>query len=100
MSTQSITKPAAEPPGRSSRDRASRTFHTAGALRRAHRLLARFRGADAQERWGYGVWLFAGLVFGVPESWAGIMAPPWPALSDTIGHLEQLWPPSGSLSSP
>src|SRR5262249_32796615 len=33
------------------------------------------------------------LVFGVPESWAGITSPPWPALSDTIGHLEQLWHP-------
>jgi len=28
-----------------------------------------------------------------PESWAGITSPPWPALSDTIGHLEQLWHP-------
>ena len=32
-------------------------------------------------------------MFGVPESWAGITSPPWPALSDTIGHLEQLWHP-------
>jgi hypothetical protein len=35
-----------------------------------------------------------GLVFGVPESWAGITSPPWPALSDTIGHLEQAWHPA------
>jgi hypothetical protein len=34
-----------------------------------------------------------GLTFGVPESWAGITSPPWPALSDTVGHLEQLWHP-------
>jgi len=32
-------------------------------------------------------------VFGVPESWAGIATPPWPALSDTVGHLEALWSP-------
>jgi hypothetical protein len=93
MTTQSITKPAAEPhaavavaghPGPSAGAR---------ALLRAPRLRARFRGAGARERWGYGVWLFVGLVFGVPESWAGITNPPWPALSDTIGHLEELWHP-------
>jgi hypothetical protein len=63
------------------------------AARPARRLRARFRSASERELWGYGVWLSVGLVFGVPESWAGITSPPWPALSDTIGHLEQLWHP-------
>ena len=54
----------------------------------------RFRSEGERERWGYGVWLFVGLVFGVPESWAAITSPPWPALSDTIGHLEQAWHPA------
>jgi hypothetical protein len=65
----------------------------AGAARPARARRPRFRGEGERERWGYGVWLFVGLVFGVPESWAGITSPPWPALSDTIGHLEQLWHP-------
>ena len=50
------------------------------------------RGITAREVWGYGTWLFFGLVFGLPESWAGAANPPWPTLSDTIGHLETLWP--------
>ena len=50
------------------------------------------RGITAREVWGYGTWLFFGLVFGLPESWAGAASPPWPTLSDTIGHLETLWP--------
>jgi len=41
------------------------------------------------EKRGYGFWLFLGLVFGIPESWAGLANPPFPALSDTIAHL---WP--------
>lgn len=56
-------------------------------------LVARFRGAGTQEKWGYGVWLFVGLVFGIPESWAGLGNPPWPTLSTTVGHLEALWSP-------
>ena len=54
--------------------------------------MARFRGLSSREKWGYGVWLFAGLVFGVPESWAGLANPPWPSLSNTVAHLETLWP--------
>jgi hypothetical protein len=54
---------------------------------------SRFRGLPAREIWGYGVWLFAGLVFGVPESWAGLATPPWPSLSDTVIQLERLWHP-------
>lgn len=96
MTTRSITTPAAEPqaavaaieqPGPSAPAAQARALWHADGLR------ARFRGIGARERWGYGVWLFAGLVFGVPESWAGITSPPWPALSDTVCHLEQLWHP-------
>jgi hypothetical protein len=92
MTTQSIAKPAAP---RAAVDviGQARPSAQAGALRPADRPRARFGGVGARERWGYGVWLFAGLVFGVPESWAGITNPPWPALSDTVGHLEQLWHP-------
>jgi hypothetical protein len=46
------------------------------------------------EKWGYGFWLFLGVVFGIPESWAGLATPPWPALTDTVGHLDQAWPPT------
>jgi hypothetical protein len=50
------------------------------------------RRITAREVWGYSTWLFFGLVFGLPESWAGAANPPWPTLSDTIAHLEKLWP--------
>ena len=93
MTTQSITKPAAESQAAVAVIEQAGPSARAGALRPAHRLRARFRGVGARERWGYGVWLFVGLMFGVPESWAGITNPPWPALSDTVGHLEQLWHP-------
>src|SRR5690242_1516076 len=49
------------------------------------------------EKWGYGIWLFMGLVFGIPESWAGLANPPWPSLSDTIAHLDALWPPTAVI---
>lgn len=52
---------------------------------------------SATEKWGYGFWLFMGLVFGVPESWAGLANPPWPALSDTVTHLDALWPPTAVI---
>ena len=58
---------------------------------------ARFSGMSTTEKWGYGFWLFMGLVFGVPESWAGLANPPWPSLSDTIGHLDALWPPTAVI---
>ena len=93
MTTQSITKPAAESQAAAAVIEQAGPSARAGALRPAHRLRARFRGVGARERWGYGVWLFVGLMFGVPESWAGITNPPWPALSDTVGHLEALWHP-------
>lgn len=53
---------------------------------------ARFSGVSTTEKWGYGFWLFLGLVFGVPETWAGLGSPPWPSLSDTVAHLEAMWP--------
>ena len=66
---------------------------TPSALSRQARLLGiNTRGITAREKWGYGTWLFFGLVFGLPESWAGAANPPWPTLSDTISHLEGLWP--------
>ena len=58
---------------------------------------ARFSGMSTTEKWGYGFWLFLGLVFGIPESWAGLANPPWPSLSDTIGHLDALWPPTAVI---
>jgi hypothetical protein len=60
-------------------------------------LPARFSGVSTTEKWGYGFWLFLGLVFGVPESWAGLANPPWPALSDTVNHLDALWPPTAVI---
>ena len=56
-------------------------------------LTGRSRGLSAREKWGYGVWLFVGLVFGVPETWAGVANPPWQTLSNTVWHLESLWSP-------
>ena len=58
---------------------------------------ARFSGMSTTEKWGYGFWLFMGLVFGIPESWAGLANPPWPSLSDTIAHLDALWPPTAVI---
>lgn len=52
---------------------------------------------SSRELWGYGVWLFAGFVFGVPEGWGGLGRPPWPALTDTIGHVESRWAPAGAV---
>jgi hypothetical protein len=52
---------------------------------------------SSRELWGYGIWLFAGMVFGVPESFGGLTRVPWPALTDTIGHLEARWAPVGGV---
>jgi hypothetical protein len=67
------------------------------SVRTGRDLPARFSGVGATEKWGYGFWLFLGLVFGVPESWAGLANPPWPALSDTVTHLDALWPPTAVI---
>jgi hypothetical protein len=93
MTTQPITKPAAGSQAAAAVAGQAGPSTGDGVLRPAHGLKARFGGVGRRELWGYGVWLFVGLVFGVPESWAGITSPPWPALSDTVGHLEQLWHP-------
>ena len=93
MTTEPITKPVAAPRAEVAVIGQAGSSARAGALRRAHGLRARFRGVGERAGRGYGVWLFVGLVFGVPESWAGITNPPWPALSDTVGHLEALWHP-------
>jgi hypothetical protein len=55
--------------------------------------LGRFRNLDQRERWGYGVWLFAGAVIAVGELWAAVGSPWWVTISATTGHLEQLWSP-------
>ena len=93
MTTESITKPVAAPRAEVAVIGQAGPSARAGALRRTDGLRARFRGVGEREGRGYGVWLFVGLVFGVPESLAGITNPPWPALSDTVGHLEALWHP-------
>ena len=49
------------------------------------------------EKWGYGFWLFLGLVFGIPESWAGLASPPFPSLSNTVAPLEEQWPPAAVI---
>ena len=66
-------------------------------MRTGRGLAARFSGMSTIEKWGYGFWLFMGLVFGIPESWAGLANPPWPSLSDTIAHLDALWPPTAVI---
>jgi len=56
-------------------------------------LAGRSPGLSSREKWGYGVWLFAGLAFGIPETWAGVANPPWQTLSNTVWQLESLWSP-------
>jgi len=66
-------------------------------VRTGREFAARFSGMSTTEKWGYGIWLLMGLVFGIPESWAGLANPPWPSLSDTIAHLDALWPPTAVI---
>ena len=63
-------------------------------MRTGRDFAARFSGMTTTEKWGYGFWLFLGLVFGIPETWSGVANPPWPSLTDTIVHLESLWTPT------
>lgn len=50
------------------------------------------------ERWGYCVWGAVALVVAVPEIWALAVADaPWPTLSGTVAHLEDLWPPTAVI---
>jgi hypothetical protein len=55
---------------------------------------ARFVGVTRSEKWGYGVWGAMGLVIAVPElSAVGKGCDfPWPTISTTVGHLQELWP--------
>lgn len=46
-------------------------------------------------RWGYGVWGTVAVVVAVPELWAVVGGDaPWPTISGTTGHLEDLWHPT------
>jgi hypothetical protein len=49
-----------------------------------------FTGFTRREAWGYGVWLFFGLIVAVPEIWAAAWAEsaPFPTISATTGALE------------
>jgi hypothetical protein len=51
---------------------------------------AHFTGFSRREAWGYGVWLFFGLIVVVPEVWAAAWADsaPFPTISATTGALE------------
>ena len=66
-------------------------------MRAGRDFAAWFSGMSITEKRGYGFWLFMGLVFGVPESWAGLANPSWPSLSDTIAHLDARWPPTAVI---
>ena len=54
----------------------------------------RFVGVTRSEKWGYGVWGAMGAVIAVPElSAVGKGCDfPWPTISTTVGHLQELWP--------
>jgi hypothetical protein len=53
-------------------------------------LTAHFSGIDRREAWGYGVWLFFGVLVLVPELWAAFWgdSAKWPTISGTVGALE------------
>src|ERR1700730_14502245 len=91
MTTHPPPNPAAGPQAAAAVIGQAAPSTRARALSRADWLRALFRSVGTREWGGYGGWMFVGLVFGLPESWAGITNPPWPALSDTVGHLEELW---------
>jgi len=57
-------------------------------------LRKRFVGVTRSEKWGYGVWGAMGAVIAVPElSAVGKGCDfPWPTISTTVGHLQELWP--------
>ena len=56
---------------------------------------ARFGTVTSYERWGYRVWAAVGVVIAIPEIWAaGWGDSPWPTISGTTGHLEDLWKPT------
>lgn len=53
-------------------------------------LTAHFSDIDRREAWGYGVWLFFGVLVLVPELWAAFWgdSAKWPTISGTVGALE------------
>jgi len=54
-----------------------------------------FAGVGAYERWGYRTWGSVGAVIAIPEIWAAKWGDgPWPTISGTTGHLEDLWKPT------
>ena len=56
---------------------------------------AHFGGVTPSERWGYVVWGSVALIVAIPELGAAIWERgPWPTISGTIGHLEELWSPT------
>lgn len=57
-------------------------------------LIAHFSDIDRREAWGYGVWLFFGVLVLVPELWAAIWpdSARWPTISGTVGALEYDYP--------
>lgn len=59
----------------------------------AERQPTRVSGVSRREWWGYLVWGFVGVVITVSELWAVFGKPPWPTISSTVAHLEQLWSP-------
>ncbi|MEK6273966.1 MAG: hypothetical protein AABM30_01350 [Actinomycetota bacterium] len=69
-----------------------RTVAPPGLLRRW--LIAHFSGIDHREAWGYGVWLFFGVLVLVPELWAAFWGDSarWPTISGTVGALEYDYP--------
>jgi hypothetical protein len=57
-------------------------------------LKRRFAGVTRSEKWGYVVWGAMGVVIALPElSAVGKGCDfPWPTISTTVGHLQELWP--------
>jgi hypothetical protein len=49
-----------------------------------------FTGIDRREAWGYGVWLFFGVLILVPELWAAFWkdSAKWPTISGVVAALE------------
>ena len=56
---------------------------------------AHFSGVTPRERWGYVVWGSVAAIVAAPEITAAVWErAPWPTISGTIGHLEELWSPT------
>jgi hypothetical protein len=64
-----------------------------GFIRRWWR--SHFSGVTSRERWGYFVWGSVAAIVAIPELWAAVWTGgPWPTISGTVGHLEELWSPT------